>query len=242
LIDPDAAPLDHSVHLWLSTLTEMQAEGDGAWLTRGERRHAETLRSEAVRARFVLIRSWLRGLLGRYLNAHPGDIELDANEYGKPCLAGSADGEGLVFNLSHSGDVAALAFARDTLLGVDIEVPRERRNLNGMAAMCLAPEELACWQAKPPELQLTEFLRLWVCKEAFVKAVGRGLALGMRRVVVNPDVNGFSDLPMEYGPPSAWHLHAGEQGSCHLAIAFKGEPRSVLLCERAPDDSPLSTA
>jgi 4'-phosphopantetheinyl transferase len=231
LIDPNAAPLDQSVHLWLSTLTAMKVDSDGVWLTPAERRHAETLRSEAVRARFVLTRSWLRGLLGRYLNAHPGDIELDANEHGKPRLAGLADGEGLVFNLSHSGEFAALAFARDTLLGVDIEVPRERRNLGGMAAICLSPAELTNWQARPPDLQLAEFLRLWVCKEAFVKAVGRGLALGLRRVTVHPDAAAFSDLPPEYGPPSAWHLYESKPSTYRLAVVFKGEPRAVVLCE-----------
>ncbi|QSA98862.1 4'-phosphopantetheinyl transferase superfamily protein [Methylococcus sp. EFPC2] len=227
----DAASLDHSIHLWLIRHKDLADETPEhpICLSETERERAGRLRSETARARFVATRVWLRGLLGHYLNTDARDIDWEHNAHGKPRLAGQAEDQGLVFNLSHTGDYAALALTRDGRLGVDIELPKASRDLEGLAAMCLAPEELSWWREGAEDEKAANFFRLWVCKEAYVKAVGRGIALGLKRIAVKPDFSGFLRLPPEYGTPEAWHMYESHHGPCRLALVHEGEARPITV-------------
>ncbi len=111
-------------------------------------------------------------ILAAYLEIEPEDLEYNTLPGGKPVLA---DGS-LEFNLSHSGALALVAVSRDLQVGVDLEHPRDFKNEAGMARrICCAREleHLAC--ATEPD----ELLRLWVRKEAVVKATGEGLGNGL---------------------------------------------------------------
>lgn len=74
--------------------------------------------------------------------------------------------------------VVALAF--DARLGIDIERWRPLGDAAALAVRCFAPSELAHWHRLPESQQLREFFRLWTLKEAFCKAVGRGIGLGLQ--------------------------------------------------------------
>jgi 4'-phosphopantetheinyl transferase len=107
-------------------------------------------------------------ILATYLDVEPQVLEYATLPGGKPILAGGA----IEFNLSHSGQLALVAVSRDLQVGVDLEHPRNFRNEAGMARrICTASEleHLARTDARD------ELLRLWVRKEAVVKATGEGL-------------------------------------------------------------------
>jgi Phosphopantetheinyl transferase len=59
-------------------------------------------------------------------------------------------------------------------IGVDIEVCRERVNLDALAEKCFSDSELRQWQQLESEDKKVTFYRIWTRKESFVKAVGRG--------------------------------------------------------------------
>jgi 4'-phosphopantetheinyl transferase len=107
-------------------------------------------------------------LLGQYLGVEPASLEFGTEPNGKPFLAG---GE-LSFNLSHSGELGLVAVARALPVGVDVEHVREFRDSDRLARRICSPREYEHLQASPvPD----ELLRLWVRKEAVVKASGEGV-------------------------------------------------------------------
>ena len=128
-------------------------------------------------ARFVREMDQLLSLSGAYLIRRfvgpPEAIRISPE--GKPLA------ENICFNLSHSGDMAALALA-DVPVGLDLE--QENAQGDGteeeLRAFCLSAEEQASG---------LPFLDLFVAKEALVKAVGCGLPDDITSVPALP-VNG----------------------------------------------------
>lgn len=106
---------------------------------------------------------------------------------GRPVLtvAGRAAGVPRV-SLSHAAGWGAAALASEGLIGVDIE--HERPGLDRLKRRVLAPGEHADTDA--------EILRLWVLKEAALKAWGVGLDLAMTGVVVEEGPPGSSIVRM----------------------------------------------
>lgn len=184
---------------------------------RAERGHA------SVRRRFLCARGSLRCLLAHYSNASPAGLVLEYDHHGKPRLAGTEAGTGWSFNLTHSGNQALLSIGWSLDLGVDLEIHRPMHNLAGLAERILAPSELACWSSLDEPHKPQAFFDYWVCKEAFVKAVGQGLSLGLSRCVVSlADPPGLTAVPASCGLADEWSL-------CRLPL---GAGRSAALCAR----------
>jgi 4'-phosphopantetheinyl transferase len=133
------------LHVWQARLDSGKWPNADA-LPTAERDRAAKLLSEAACRRWVAARWALRGVLGRYLEGEPAEIELRFGSRGKPMLA--APDASLRFNLSHSGELALIAVAGGHEVGIDIQ-------LIG---------------AKPPE-----FYADWTQREAVAKCHGVGL-------------------------------------------------------------------
>jgi 4'-phosphopantetheinyl transferase len=163
------------VHVWQA---QLDPEGPAlarlaATLSRGEHERAARFAFPVHGRRYVAAHGWLRLVLAAHLDQAPADLELTGVAGEKPRLAGHTD---LRFNLSHSEDVAVIAVARDHELGVDVERLRPLDDLEALAAATLSPAEAVAWAALPEPLRLPAFLETWTRKEAFLKAVGEGLA------------------------------------------------------------------
>lgn len=218
------------VHLWTLDLAGGLDE-TRLWrlLDAEERGRASRFRHTVTKRRFVLTRGALRELLGRYLATEPAGLSFLLGSRGKPRLSGTEPERGLVFNISHSGDRALFALALDTCLGVDIEAWRELKDMEGMAIRCFSPPELVYWQRLRDEARLPAFFNFWTCKEAFVKAVGAGITLGLERCVI--DVANDPRLlavPEEYGHPQDWDLLGLAPGRGYsAAVCVKGSIHQV---------------
>lgn len=116
----------------------------------------------------------LRGVLGRYLGVGADAVAL-ADEAGssKPRLR--SDARGLRFNWSHTPGLAAVAVARDTDVGIDVEWAHRPVRAAALATRHYAGSEVAWLQALPAAARGAGFLRLWTGKEAVLKALGRGI-------------------------------------------------------------------
>lgn len=95
--------------------------------------------------------------------------EILKDEMGKPYL----EGNGLHFNVSHSGEYLAIAVS-ESPVGIDIQEPKNIKD--GMYRKVVQPQE----QALIGEDRQNDFLRLWTLKESFVKAEGKGLRISMK--------------------------------------------------------------
>jgi 4'-phosphopantetheinyl transferase len=72
-----------------------------------------------------------------------------------------------------------VGWARGRELGVDIEVWRQTSDEAALVRRFFSPLEIAAYEALPAERRREGFFNCWTRKEAYVKAVGRGLGLAL---------------------------------------------------------------
>jgi 4'-phosphopantetheinyl transferase len=152
-----------------------------AFLSAEERaRYARYLVPNAARS-FLAARVFLRSVLSEYAPLAPAAWRFDTNPWGRPYTTNPDAPHGLVFNLSHKpGFVTCLVgCARD--LGVDVEENCERPYLLQIASRFFSPSESTALLALPATRRLRRFFELWTLKEAYIKARGMGLSLGLSR-------------------------------------------------------------
>jgi 4'-phosphopantetheinyl transferase len=112
----------------------------------------------------------------------PGALEFRTGDHGKPYLPG-----GPAFNVSHSGEWWLLGWAEGGRVGVDVEVARQLDDLEAVARRSFHPEEFARVMARTGSERSAAFFRVWSRKEAFIKAVGLGLAYPLDGFVVSEE-------------------------------------------------------
>lgn len=172
-------------------------------LSESEKHKAQSFNNKLLRDRFILVRAILRQTLAKYLQKEPYELTFETSEYGKPYLTYGA----VHFNLSHTADYLMIAVANFADIGIDVEIIKPRSNLTGLATRCFSTRELYDWQQLQTAQKTEAFYRLWTKKEAFVKAVGRGIALGMEQCEVNlPPSGQLRAIPAEYGTAADWQI------------------------------------
>lgn len=183
------------------------------WNLLDELEHAQAsrIKQPSLQHRYVEIHGRLRILLGQCLNESPEQLQISRTEYGKPYLEYYPE---FSFNLSHTGEHVLFALTKQAQLGVDIEVCKRRTNLAGLVDKCFAKEEQVYWNQLPESAQVQAFYDFWTQKEAFVKATGRGVALGLNACVINPLCpTTFLSVPEICGRAADWHSLALDCGA-----------------------------
>jgi 4'-phosphopantetheinyl transferase len=176
---------ESEIQVWQAALprTEEEAAPFLALLSADESARAGRFLIPRARAAFAGARGFLRLLLGAYLGADPARLPFRYGPRGKPALEG---GE-LCFNLSHSGGLALGAFSRRLPLGIDVEQLRPEVASAQIARRFFAPREVAALDQVPPERRAEAFFTCWTRKEAYLKARGEGLGLGLGSFAVSVD-------------------------------------------------------
>jgi 4'-phosphopantetheinyl transferase len=177
------------VHVWRVSLDQPDDKLDRfrRMLEPDELNRASRFHFEKHRHHFIVARGFLRSVVARYLEIRPEALRFSYGAYGKPGLASE---HVLRFNLSHSHEVALLAVAHDAELGVDVEHIRADFASEEIARRFFSRAEVEVFNALPKEEQVAAFFRCWTRKEAYIKAIGKGLsqALDAFDVTLAPDV------------------------------------------------------
>lgn len=139
-----------------------------------EQDRAVRFHGEADRRAYVVAHAGMRHLLARQLACEPSKLGFTRAAGGKPRLH---DCDHLHFNLSHSAEYAVLATG-PFALGVDIEVCRSSGSLDDLLYLVASPVERAAIEALTECRRAAAFFRMWVRKEALLKAIGCGLPGG----------------------------------------------------------------
>jgi len=204
-----------------------------AVLSPSELAREERLRNSLHRRRHRAAWGQLRWLLASCLGQSPERLRFGREPHGKPFLVGSRLG----FNLSHSGDCLLIAVAEGRPVGVDVERIRPLSRMAALAEHCLAPPELAWWRQLGEAERIRAFFKFWTGKEAFVKADGRGLSLGLKRCVLTPDPLRLAAVPEDCGCPRDWWLLEVELGGpLQAALCIRGKPVSSVQVVTLPPD------
>ena len=137
---------------------------DSTELDRAERFHKKLDRN-----RFIIFRSILKFVLAAHTKLDVKDIYLDYHLNKKPYLASHP---WLHFNISHSEDFAVIAISRN-MVGIDIEYISEDFNFTNLLPNIFNEKEILGIQNAVNKKHA--FYTLWTRKEAFVKALGKGI-------------------------------------------------------------------
>lgn len=204
------------------------------------------------RDRHLYLVAWalVRTTLSRYADVAPEMWTFDTNEYGRPEVSGPSGVPPLRFNLSHTRGLAACIVAGEIDVGVDVEDRRRFAHGPDIARRFFSVREVADFEAVPPEDQQEAFFEYWTLKEAYIKAVGVGISLGLDRFSFDIDRSGaavgeperraptISFEPSLEDDPSAWQFAQFEPTPHHaMAAAIRrgqGEGREICLREIVP--------
>lgn len=184
----------------------------------------------------------LRRLLAGYLGAALADLVIERDAYGKPRLVGTQEAS-MQFNLSHSGSSLIVALARDQAVGVDIEDGLRSRPWLALAERYFAQAEYERLARLPEASLAARFIELWSCKEAVLKALGRGIAFGLHRLRFEWDVRGqlarLAGIDAAAGPASEWQvIRLAPAPGVAGALAWRGPPRPLLAFAARTADLP----
>jgi 4'-phosphopantetheinyl transferase len=169
---------DSEIHVWQKHLHchSDELERYRSLLSPDESKRAARFRFASDRNELIVARGTLRVVLGRYLSRPPDALQFVYSEFGKPALAANAEQGTIEFNISHSGGIALLAFARGRRIGIDIEQVRCDFSTLEIAHRFFSQAERDELQALPSEQRSQAFFDCWTRKEAFIKALGEGLS------------------------------------------------------------------
>jgi 4'-phosphopantetheinyl transferase len=194
-----------------------------ATLDAAERDRAERFRFEADRRAFLAAHALARAMLAEAAGLPAAALRFVAGRAGKPELDPALGLPWLRFNLSHTRSLVACALACRDDLGLDVEDLARPEASPGLAGRFFAPPEAAAIAALPPAERHRAFLRIWTLKEAFVKATGDGLGLGLDRFAFTLDpAPRLAFAPGSAGDPGEWRFVQVQPTPRHvLAMALR---------------------
>jgi len=201
-------------------------------LARADRRLPGKVRNE-----FLCARACLRVLLARNLGIAAPDIPLEVNVFGKPYVVSNSAVE---FNVSHSDETILIAMSGQGLVGIDVEHVRHSVDTAELASLVFSAREMERFhRLETAEERTAFFYRTWTCKEAVIKADGRGLSIPLTEFEIPLDSS--EQIVLEAGSKSyflndialgrdVFAAVAGESHNCRITLqdfpvtAFKDIP------------------
>jgi 4'-phosphopantetheinyl transferase len=203
-----------------------------AVLSADERERHERFHFDSDRDAYLVAHALTRRMLGSLLGVQAHELEFRAAEHGRPELAAPAHACELSFNLSHTSGLVACAAARGCSVGVDTENSARGVELLGVARRVFSDRELAGLYPLSGEAQRLRFFDLWTLKEAYVKAIGKGLAGPLRAISFAPEQP--DPVPVHFEREAAddaarWCFRRHIPSPNHrLAVALRAGPTAAV--------------
>lgn len=195
------------ITLWWTSIRDHAASLDGyvRCLGADEQLRAARFRVQGSRLRFIAAHAMLRTLLARSLGVPPEVLRFAEGGRGKPSLLSPAIHPEPRFNISHSGDVAVVALA-DSEIGVDVEAQRPLPKLDALARRFFSDAERRRLADVSGRARETMFLEMWTAKEAYLKAVGSGVAMPLTQLEIDPDGPAIERIAGDPHVAGQWNL------------------------------------
>lgn len=132
----------------------------------------QRFRFDKDRHSYLVAHALLRYALSKYAALPASRWQFDIGEHGKPALQSPVLPD-LYFNLTHTEDLSACVISSGRRCGIDAENIQRKNKLIAVAGRMFAEEELAQLDEKDIDRQ---FYYFWTLREAYLKALGTGLA------------------------------------------------------------------
>lgn len=120
------------------------------------------------------------------MQVSPRDIKFLYEVYGKPFLHIDSD---INFNVSHSYQEIVIAFTRQLNIGIDIEFIQEGFDVGYIINNLASKKERKMFCNINEHKKIECFFKWWTCKEAYIKAIGKGFYENLKNfdVTLYPD-------------------------------------------------------
>lgn len=216
------------IHIWKTHLEQSAIDFKESFdiLNEEEKIKAQRFRFEKHQQRFTIARSSLRRILSLYLWISHQKIDFQYNAYGKPQLLDNINKINLQFNVSHSENIAIYGITCHNLIGVDIEYMRPMAEAENLAKRFFSQKEFEQISKLPSAEQDREFFQLWTGKEAYLKAIGKGISGGLEKVEISPhEPRKFIRLP-ESNPNNYNLVYLTPENNYLAAIAVENKQQN----------------
>jgi len=216
------------IHIWSVRLDPPPevVERLGRVLAADEWERANRFRFDKHRRQYVVGRGVLRTLIAAYTGIRPERVRFRYGDRGKPYVAEPAGD--LELNLSNSDEMALVGFVRGGEIGMDIEFLKPMPDCEQIAERFFSASERDVLRALPAERKEEAFFNCWTRKEAYLKAVGTGLAapLDSFDVTLAPDEPPrMLTLEGDAGRAARWYFQHFRPAEQYIgALAIEGSP------------------
>jgi 4'-phosphopantetheinyl transferase len=183
---------------------------------------------------YLLAHGMLRSVLAQHTGVSPQALRFETGVHGRPELAGPAAAGSLRFNLTHTPGLAACAVAVGRPVGVDAEHLARKIDRGPVSARVFSDEERRGLDELSGKDAQERFFVHWTLKEAYVKAVGRGFSLPLRRITAAPTSDGRATLHLKDMDDDAnrWLLRTHRAGPDHqIGVALRAEADAPVTFE-----------
>jgi len=228
------------IHVWAIPLDPPpeRVESLGRALSADEWERARRFRFDKHRRQYVVGRGALRTLLAAYLGTRPEAVGFSYGPRGKPFLAPPFADRGLQFNLSNSDELALAGFVHGREIGVDVEFLRPMNDCEEIAERFFSESERRVLRTIPFPAKQEAFFNCWTRKEAYLKAVGEGLAAPLDSFDVTLALGEpprMLTLNGDAGRAAPWFFHHLRPAEEYVgAIAIEGGTWEVRTWELIP--------
>lgn len=235
---------ENRVNVWwldLTTLSDSHWPTLEALLDGEERERAQRFHFLHDRHAYIAAHAVARALLTRWTGVEASSWCFTIGAYGKPEVVSPFDLPGLRINLSHTRGMVAVALTQHHDIGVDVEWLERQCDIDSLAQKVFTAEERTLLQTTPADKKQDIFLTLWTLKEAYIKAIGKGLSqpLDAFHFSLEPLAIRFKAAPLDETPndPQTWGFRRASPTDTHrLALAIRHpDPSSLdVTIEAAP--------
>jgi 4'-phosphopantetheinyl transferase len=232
----------HIYYRFTEALAESSVALAVAVLSDAERARGERFRFARDRRDYAAAHALTREALSRYGDLAPEQWRFQEAAGGKPSLAADDGPPPLTFNLSHTHGLVACVIAAGADVGIDVEDVDRRVGAEEIASRFFSSSERADLAGCPADQRARRFFELWTLKEAYIKALGKGLAHPLNTF-------GFAlNLPGSIGfmPPSdvdiaQWQFALFAPTARHaMAVAVRGERRQAWRIDATSRDDTIA--
>ncbi|MFV2004557.1 MAG: 4'-phosphopantetheinyl transferase superfamily protein [Gammaproteobacteria bacterium] len=233
---------DNEVHVWFCRPETIQDEKKisayRSILSEQEIEQHHRFHFEKDKHNYLVSHALLRHALSKYADVKVSEWQFSSNAHGKPELIQGTGLPVINFNLTHTDGLCACVVTLNMACGIDAENIHRKNRLDAIAQRMFAEEELAMLR-KNKNIQ-HQFYDLWTLREAYVKALGTGLAGSSKDFYFEVDAKNLSACINfrngKQAESSHWQFKLFEPTQEHrLSIAFaSSEPVSVQMTEFIP--------
>lgn len=225
---------ENEVHLWRTEVASVPDELIEIYydlLLPAERERNQRYRFDRDRRCDSVTRLLARTVLSNYADIESSAWWFIKGEHGKPEIGN--DQVKLRFNLSHTSQHVVCAVTRSMHVGVDIEHTQRKNKVLDIAGHYFSRQEIIDLFELPVAQQPDRFFDYWTLKEAYMKARGEGISLGLGNFSF--DLSDNQNIRISFSQkiedePEAWRFWLFNHCSEHrTALAIKngvgaGEP------------------